>query len=153
MRPDGDRPCRFWPRAASRGGACADETAQAVAVSLRLRWCGFSDTVETGCAGDAAQSVRSDGDRSFGFGPRTAFRGGACADETAQAVAVTFRLRWCGFSDTVETGCAGDAAQAVRSDGDRSFGFWPRTSFRGSACAGESAQAVAVARRPVSCGS
>src|ERR1700722_13994496 len=56
-----------------------------------------------------------------------------------------------GFGGTA--GCAGmpvegrgKAAQSVRSDGDRSFGFWPRTTSRGSACAGESAQAVASLR-------
>src|SRR5579872_4325117 len=43
-------------------------------------------------------------------------------------------------------GCEDEAAQSVRSEGDRSFGFWPRTTSRGKACAGESAQAVASLR-------
>ena len=47
------------------------------------------------------------------------------------------RLRGC----TLEG--RGEAAQSVRSDSDRSFGFWPRTMSRGSACAGGAAQAVA----------
>jgi hypothetical protein len=57
-----------------------------------------------------------------------------------------------GFGGTA--GCAGmpvegrgEAAQSVRLEGDRSFGFWPRTTSRGSACAGESAQAVVSLRR------
>src|SRR5580704_6777812 len=41
------------------------------------------------------------------------------------------------------------AAQSVRSDGDRSFGLWPRITSRGKACAGETAQAVASLRDPV----
>src|ERR1700722_15717438 len=56
-----------------------------------------------------------------------------------------------GFGGT--GGCAGvplegrgEAAQSVRLEGDRSSGFWPRTTSRGSACAGESAQAVASLR-------
>src|SRR3984957_13346911 len=102
---------------------------------------GFGGTA--GCAGmpvegrgKAAQSVRSDGDRSFGFWPRTTSRGSACAGESAQAVAslrdlvfeeaeavaVTFRPRWFEVRGTAETGCAGEplegrgeAAQAVVS--------------------------------------
>src|ERR1700751_5793855 len=94
---------------------------------------GFGGTA--GCAGmpvegrgEAAQSVRSDGDRSFGFWPRTTSRGEACAGETAQAVAslrdlvfeeveaaeaVTFRPRRFELSGT--TVCAGGAAQKVVS--------------------------------------
>src|SRR4029077_17031551 len=91
---------------------------------------GFGGTA--GCAGiplegrgEAAQSVRSEGDRSFGLWPRTTSRGKACAGETAQAVAslrdlvfeeveavaVTVRPRWFDLSGT--TDCAGGAAQAV----------------------------------------
>src|SRR5579859_743244 len=70
--------------------------------------------------GNAAQSVRSEGDRSFGFWPRTTSRGKVCAGEAAQAVAVTLRPRLFEFSGTAEAGCAGGAAQAVASvrDGD-----------------------------------
>jgi len=55
-----------------------------------------------------------------------------------------------GFGFGGAAGCAGvplegrgEAAQAVRSEDDRSFGFWPRTTARGSACEGEAAQEVA----------
>src|ERR1700722_1250656 len=58
-----------------------------------------------------------------------------------------------GFGFGGAGGCAGaplegrgEAAQSVRSDSDRSFGFWPRTMSRGSACAGGAAQAVASLR-------
>src|SRR5579864_4946464 len=43
-------------------------------------------------------------------------------------------------------GCEDEAAKSVRSEGDRSFGFWPRTTSRGKVCAGEAAQAVASVR-------
>src|SRR5579864_2067653 len=73
-----------------------------------------------GCEDEAAKSVRSEGDRSFGFWPRTTSRGKVCAGEAAQAVAVTLRPRLFEFSGTAEAGCAGGAAQAVASvrDGD-----------------------------------
>ena len=72
--------------------------------------------------GEAAQSVRLESDRSFGFWPRTTSRGNACAGETAQAVAslrdlvfeaeameaVTVRPRWFELRGTAETGCAGE---------------------------------------------
>src|ERR1700741_3091519 len=53
-----------------------------------------------------------------------------------------------GFGFGGAAGCAGappegNAAQSVRSESDRSFGFWPRTTSRGKACADEAAQAVA----------
>jgi hypothetical protein len=58
-----------------------------------------------------------------------------------------------GFGFGGASGCAGvplegrgEAAQSVRSESDRSFGFWPRTTSRGNACAGEAAQAVASLR-------
>jgi len=81
---------------------------------------GFGFGGATGCAGKAAQSVRSESDRSFGSGPRTTSRAKACAGESAQAVAVTLRPRLFEFSATAETACAGGAAQAVVSlcDGD-----------------------------------
>src|SRR5579864_9645097 len=86
---------------------------------------GFGFWGAAGCAGappegNAAQSVRSEGDRSFGFWPRTTSRGSACAGESAQAVAVTLRPRLFEFSGASEPGCAGGAAQAVVSlcDGD-----------------------------------
>ena len=102
---------------------------------------GFGFGGAAGCAGappegNAAQSVRSDGDRSFGFWPRTTSRGKACADEsaqavaslrdlifegTAQAVAVTLRPLWFELRATPETGCAGGAAQAVVSLRDIGF--------------------------------
>src|SRR5579864_7884013 len=74
-----------------------------------------------GCEDEAAKSVRSEGDRSFGFWPRTTSRGSACAGEAAQAVAVTFRPRLFEFSGTSEAGCAGGAAQAVVSLCDTDF--------------------------------
>src|SRR5579864_1172309 len=74
-----------------------------------------------GCEDEAAKSVRSEGDRSFGFWPRTTSRGSACAGEAAQAVAVTFRPRWFEFSATAETVCASGAAQAVVSPCDSIF--------------------------------
>ena len=95
---------------------------------------GFGGTA--GCTGGAAQSVPSEGDRSFGFWPRTTSRGKACAgesaqavaslrdpifEETEQAVAVTLRSRLFGFSGTAEAGCAGGAAQAVVSLCDMGF--------------------------------
>ena len=89
---------------------------------------GFGLGGAAGCAGappegKAAQSVRSDGDRSFGFWPRTTSRGKACAGESAQAVvvAVTLRPRLFEFGATAEAGCAGGAAQAVVSLCDIGF--------------------------------
>jgi len=116
-----------------------------------------------GCAGKAAQSVRSKSDRSFGFWPRTTCRGSACAAESAQAVAVTVRPRW--FEPRGTADCAGGAAQAVvfsrRSASDLFFGSLSSSgsssgsssssgSFSKSetltACAGEAAQAVVSLR-------
>ena len=125
MRSDGDRSFGLWPRASFRGGACAGGAAQVVAVTFRPLPNGIFGTC---CAGDPLEG-----------------RG-----KPAQAVAVTFRPRSSELSDTAETGCTGEVAQAVRSDGDRSFGLWPRTAFRGSACAGEAAQAVVSSRVPAS---
>src|ERR1700758_3198178 len=58
-----------------------------------------------------------------------------------------------GFGFGGAAGCAGmpvegrgEAARAVRSESHGSFGFWPRTTSRGKACAGETAQAVASLR-------
>src|SRR5712671_3863406 len=58
-----------------------------------------------------------------------------------------------GFGFWGAAGCAvelveagGKGAQSVRSEGDRSFGFWPRTTSRGKACAGGAAQAVVSLR-------
>jgi hypothetical protein len=67
-----------------------------------------------------------------------------CADEAAQVV-VPRRPRFLLRTATDE------AAAAVRSSTDRPFGFWPRKP-RGSACAGEAAQAVVAAgQRHFSC--
>src|ERR1700757_4538122 len=104
---------------------------------------GFGFGGAAGCAGmpvegrgEAAQSVRSESDRSFGFWPRTTSRGSACARETAQAVAsprdlvfeeaepaiaVTVRPLLFEFRATAEAGCAGGAAQAVASLRDLVF--------------------------------
>src|SRR5579864_8580227 len=104
---------------------------------------GFGFGGAAGCAGaspegrgTAAEAVRSKGDRSFGFWPRTTSRGKACAGEsaqavaslrdlifegTAQAVAVTLRPLWFELRATPETGCAGGAAQAVVSLRDIGF--------------------------------
>jgi hypothetical protein len=125
VRSDGDRSFGFWPRRASRGNACAGGAAQVVAVTFRPLPNGIFGTR---CAGEPLEG-----------------RG-----KPAQAVAVTVRPRSSELSDTAETGCTGEVAQAVRSDTDRSRGFWPRTAFRGSACAGEAAQAVVSSRVPAS---
>src|SRR5579862_6222235 len=98
---------------------------------------GFGFWGADGCAGappegNAAQSVRSDGDRSFGFWPRTTSRGKACAGESAQAVAVTLRPRLFEFSGTAETGCAGGATQAVVSLCDMDFEEARRAVMRSS---------------------
>ena len=63
MRSERDRSFGFWPRTTCRGKACAGESAQAVAVTLRPRLFEFSATAETDCAGGAAQAVVSLCDR------------------------------------------------------------------------------------------
>ena len=120
---------------------------------------GFGFAGAAGCKGappegNAGQSVRSDGDRSFGFWPRTTSRGSACAGESAQAVAslrdlvleeaqavaVTVRPRW--FEPKATADCAGGAAQAVvfsrRSASDLFFGSLSGTSSSSGSSSGSS---------------